>query len=129
MDHYVVLIPHQHFPGHELQEAEDEQQVSRRHRLRFMQPDHLMSGSEEILPPLRDGRVLPTPRVGQDRNSHPRLDSCAMVDSTLYVGRCIMRKCIRAKYSPIIPSANSCPPEKMAITEARKGKPATLVPC
>jgi hypothetical protein len=48
--------------------------------------------------------------------------------STAYDGFSMVRKCIRARYSPKIPSANSCTPEKIAITEARNGKPGTLLP-
>ena len=40
----------------------------------------------------------------------------------------MLRKCMRARYSPMMPSANSCAPEKIAITEARNGKPGTLPP-
>ena len=39
-----------------------------------------------------------------------------------------MRKCIRARYSPIMPRANSCAPEKMATIEAKNAKPGTLPP-
>jgi hypothetical protein len=38
------------------------------------------------------------------------------------------RKCILARYSPIIPRANNWAPEKMAMSEAKKGNPGTLVP-
>ena len=44
------------------------------------------------------------------------------------VGRSIILQCIRARYSPMMPSAKSWAPEKIAITEARNGKPGTPVP-
>jgi hypothetical protein len=36
------------------------------------------------------------------------------------------RKCIRERYSPMTPREKSCTPEKIAMIEARKGKPAGL---
>jgi len=47
---------------------------------------------------------------------------------TAYAGRSITRKCIRARYSPKMPIAKSCAPEKMAIAEARNAKPGTTPP-
>ena len=35
---------------------------------------------------------------------------------------------MRARYSPIMPNANNCTPEKIEIIEARKGNPGTLPP-
>ena len=46
----------------------------------------------------------------------------------MYVGFPIIRKCMRAKYSPIIPSVTNCTPEKIAIVAAKKGKPGTESP-
>jgi len=43
-------------------------------------------------------------------------------------GRPIVRKYIRDRYSPVIPSTRSCAPEKIAIIEARKGNPGRLYP-
>ena len=40
----------------------------------------------------------------------------------------MVRICMRPRYSPRMPSANNCAPEKMAMIEARNGKPATVVP-
>ena len=39
------------------------------------------------------------------------------------------RKCMRARYSPMIPRANNCAPENSAMIEARNGKPGTGCPC
>ena len=39
-----------------------------------------------------------------------------------------MRKCIRARYSPMIPRANNCAPENTAMIDARNGKPGTGLP-
>ena len=41
----------------------------------------------------------------------------------------MLRKCMRARYSPMIPRANSCAPENNAMIEARNGKPGTGSPC
>src|SRR5215471_740739 len=49
----------------------------------------------------------------------------AVVRTTLY-GRPMLRKCRRARYSPMMPRASNCAPEKRAIVDARKGKPGTL---
>jgi len=51
-----------------------------------------------------------------------------VVSLTTYTGRSMLRLKIRARYSPMMPRAKSWAPEKMAMMEARKGKPATLVP-
>ena len=45
-----------------------------------------------------------------------------------YCGLSIARKYILAKYSPIIPIANNCTPEKIAIIDAKNGNPCTGVP-
>ena len=47
---------------------------------------------------------------------------------TIYAGLSIVRMCIRPRYAPMMPSAKSWAPEKTAMMEARKGKPATVVP-
>ena len=52
-----------------------------------------------------------------------------VVAYTTYGGFCMLRKCMRARYSPIIPRANNCAPENSAIIDARKGNPGTGVPC
>lgn len=52
----------------------------------------------------------------------------AVAVRTIYAGRSIVRMCIRPRYSPRMPSANSCAPEKIATMEARNGNPATVVP-
>src|SRR5882672_8917008 len=51
-----------------------------------------------------------------------------VISRTEYVGCCIVRACMRARYSPMMPSENSCAPEKIAIIEARKEKPGTPPP-
>ena len=40
----------------------------------------------------------------------------------------MVRVCTRARYSPKIPRANSCAPEKIEMIEARKEKPGTTPP-
>src|SRR3954463_2172827 len=58
--------------------------------------------------------------------AHRRRAAGAPLSSrTKYGGRSMLRRCTRARYSPMMPSANSCTPEKIAMTEARKGKPGT----
>ena len=42
-----------------------------------------------------------------------------------YCGLFNILKCCLAKYSPIIPIVNNCTPEKMAIIDAKNGKPGT----
>jgi len=42
---------------------------------------------------------------------------------TTYGGRSIVRRCIRARYSPMMPSASNCAPENMAMIDARKTNP------
>jgi hypothetical protein len=37
-----------------------------------------------------------------------------------------VRRCIRARYSPMIPRAKSWTPEKIATMDAKNGKPGTL---
>ena len=44
------------------------------------------------------------------------------------VGCLVELTCIRAKYSPIIPSATNWAPEKMEMIEARNEKPGTILP-
>src|SRR5712692_9214138 len=51
----------------------------------------------------------------------------SMIDSTTYDGRSMVRAYMRARYSPMIPRVSSWAPEKIAIREARKGNPGTLV--
>src|SRR5262249_6740516 len=51
-----------------------------------------------------------------------------VVARTTYTGRSMERKCTRARYSPMMPRAKSCAPEKIAMIDARKGKPGTLPP-
>ena len=46
-----------------------------------------------------------------------------------YCGLFNILKCCLAKYSPIIPIANNCAPEKIEIIDAKKGKPGTGDPC
>ena len=46
--------------------------------------------------------------------------TCSVVSRTTYGGRSMVRKCIRARYSPMIPNAINCAPEKIAMIEARK---------
>jgi hypothetical protein len=40
----------------------------------------------------------------------------------------MIRVNIRARYSPTIPSANICAPEKIEIADARKTQPGTIPP-
>jgi hypothetical protein len=41
----------------------------------------------------------------------------------------MLRKCMRARYSPMMPNANNCAPENNANMDARKGKPGTGSSC
>jgi hypothetical protein len=53
----------------------------------------------------------------------------ASVSSTIaYGGRSMMRRCMRARYSPMTPSVTSCTPAKIEMIEARNGKPGTAPP-
>src|SRR5207248_1724864 len=47
---------------------------------------------------------------------------------TTACGRCMLRKWMRARYSPMMPSAKSSAPAKVTTTEARKEKPGTVCP-
>ena len=52
----------------------------------------------------------------------------SVVACTAYGGLSIVRVCTRARYSPKIPRANSCAPEKIEIIEARNENPGTTPP-
>ena len=45
-----------------------------------------------------------------------------------YCGLLSILKCCLARYSPIIPIANNCAPENMAMIEAKNGNPGTGEP-
>src|SRR2546421_276987 len=87
------------------------------------------------------GRLGFGPLSRRDQLAHPQpIDFATGVKSrwtsdrrvrlsrTVYAGRSMIRRCIRARYSPIIPRAKSWAPENIAIAEARNGKPGIAPP-
>src|SRR5438105_2797825 len=75
-------------------------------------------------------RVAEHPNGGEacQLASHAHGSRLVVFSRTRYVGRAMLRRCMRARYSPMMPSAKSCTPAKIAMTEARKGNPGTLAP-
>ena len=52
----------------------------------------------------------------------------SVLEFTAKLGRSMVRRWIRAMYSPIIPSAHSWAPERIAMMDARNGNPRTSDP-
>ncbi len=97
--------------------------------------ERILAGLEYFPPgrlfqqPLPVGRIpagVDAPYNRRLRAQGVRFRAPPVVSRTMLPGRPIIRKYIRERYSPVIPSTRSWVPEKMEMIEARKGKPGIL---
>src|SRR5215467_5917364 len=85
----------------------------------YVGPDLLTGRFHRNLPDVgtevQPDQIRLTPAVSRALGKLLADGTCPASSLIAYVGCCIDRACIRARYSPMMPRENSCAPEKMAM--------------